>query len=238
MQVTAINSSPRRRCGNTSMILRPFIEGLNEAGADVKLYYTKTLNLHPCDGEYSCWYKTPGKCIQNDEMNKVIKRLKESEVWVLASPIYAVGMSGPLKNFLDRVLPMSKPFVKIVDGQCRLTFYDDVKVKKIVLVSTCGFWNMENFKTIIEEIHSFCEKTDLECVGHLLRPSAGFFKEESKNGSNVDDIIEAAKDAGKELVEDGRVSRKTELIISRNIHTLEESVGVINNYAQEQWNNL
>lgn len=238
MKVTVINSSPRRKCGNTSLILAPFLEGLKEQGVDVKLFYTKTLKINPCQGEYSCWYKHPGKCYQNDDMEKVLNRLRESEIWVFASPIYAVGMTGPLKTILDRILPLSKPFVTVRDGQCRLIFYDDLKVKKIVLVSSCGFWNLENFDSILEEVESFSRKIDVDFAGKLLRPSGDYFRTSLKSGEKFDDILEACKGAAFELLENGRIDSDTELTVSRPIQSLDESVSVINSYARNQWDSL
>ena len=60
MKVLAINGSPHMDDGNTAMILNPFLEGMKEAGADVDLFYTKKLNIGPCNGDMSCWFKNPG----------------------------------------------------------------------------------------------------------------------------------------------------------------------------------
>lgn len=238
MKVTVINSSPHRKCGNTSLIVTPFIKSLREQGAEVKLFYTKSEDIKACIGDYACWYTHPGKCCLHDDMAKILDHLKESEIWVLASPIYAVGMTGPLKTVLDRLLPLSKPFVAVRDGQCRLTFYDDVVAKKIVLISSCGFWNMENFQQIIDEVSGFCEKIDATFAGKLLRPSGGFFKESLRNGESVEDILNAASRAAVELLESGQISEESEKIVSRRILSFEESISVINQFAEEQWQRL
>jgi multimeric flavodoxin WrbA len=54
MKVLAINSSPRMERGNTALILEPFLEGLSEGGAEVDLFYTRTLKIDPCLGCFSC----------------------------------------------------------------------------------------------------------------------------------------------------------------------------------------
>lgn len=68
MKVLAINSSPRMDKGNTALILNPFLEGMKEAGAEVELFYTSKLKIHPCTSEFNCWIKTPGECLHNDDM--------------------------------------------------------------------------------------------------------------------------------------------------------------------------
>lgn len=238
MKATVINSSPHRKCGNTSLILTPFLDSLKEQGVEVKLFYTKTEKIQPCTGCYTCWYKSPGICSIHDNMEKILTHLRESEIWVFASPIYAVGMTGPLKTVLDRLLPLSKPFVSVRDGQCRLTFYDDVKVKKIVLVSSCGFWNMENFQTIIDEISCFSEKINAQFAGKLLRPSGDFFRIALKSGASVDDIIHASSRAAVDLIGKGAVSEECEKIVSRRIMSFHDSIDAFNIYAEKEWQSI
>ncbi len=175
MKITVINSSPQRKCGNTSLILTPFLNSLKKQGAEVKLFYTKTENIKPCIGDLACWYKHPGKCCIHDNMVKILTHLRESEILVLASPIYGMGMTGTLKTVLDRMITLTKPFVEVRDNICRLIFYENLLLKKVVLVSSCGFWNMEYFDTIINEAESFAEKFNISLAGKLLRPSGDFF---------------------------------------------------------------
>ena len=105
MKVLAINSSPKMDKGNTAMILNPFLEGMKEAGAEVELFYTSKLNIHPCTGEFNCWLKTPGECLHNDDMKMLFPKVTEADVIVFATPVYVDGVTGPMKNFIDRLLP-------------------------------------------------------------------------------------------------------------------------------------
>ena len=72
MQVIAINASPNMDKGNTALLLAPFLEGMAEAGAEVELFYTKKLHINPCQGEFNCWLKTPGRCVQKDDMSAIL----------------------------------------------------------------------------------------------------------------------------------------------------------------------
>ncbi|MHA2132071.1 MAG: flavodoxin family protein [Promethearchaeota archaeon] len=101
MKVIAINSSPNMDKGNTSLILTPFLEGMKEAGAEVELFYTKKLNINPCQGEFNCWYKTPGKCFQNDDMQMLNPKLLKADVIVFDTQIYCDGVNGFMKNIWD-----------------------------------------------------------------------------------------------------------------------------------------
>ena len=50
MNVTVINGSPRMGKGYTSQILEPFIEGMQNAKAEVNLIYSHELKIKPCTG--------------------------------------------------------------------------------------------------------------------------------------------------------------------------------------------
>ena len=43
-------------------------------------------------------------------MDVLLPGLAAADVWVLATPVFMDGMTGPLKNLLDRMLPLIQPF--------------------------------------------------------------------------------------------------------------------------------
>jgi len=86
--VIAINGSPKMEKGNTVKILKPFLEGMETAGASVELFYAKRLNVRPCDGELYCWTKKPGQCYIDDSMQSLYPKLRDADIIVLATPVY------------------------------------------------------------------------------------------------------------------------------------------------------
>ena len=146
MKAIAINASPKMEKGNTSAILTPFLDGIREAGAEVEVFYTKKMKINPCQGDLACWFKTPGKCSQTDDMEILLPKLAEAEIWVVATPVYVDGVSGPLKNLVDRLLPLVYPFVEPREGHSRHPIREVVKPVRLVLVSTCGLCCGSNVK--------------------------------------------------------------------------------------------
>jgi hypothetical protein len=112
MKVIAINGSPHMDKGNTAMILDPFLEGMKEAGADVDLFYTGKLKIEPCHGDLSCWLKVPGKCALNDDMQMLYPKFMDADVIVWGTPVYYLSIPGPLKNLIDRQMPLHVPGTK------------------------------------------------------------------------------------------------------------------------------
>ena len=105
LNVIAINGSPRQAKGNTALILEPFLQGLEDRGANIQLFYASRLKVKPCTcGELACWYRTPGECVLKDAMQELYPQLKQAHILVIASPIY-LPMPGDMQNIINRLIP-------------------------------------------------------------------------------------------------------------------------------------
>lgn len=221
IKVLAFNCSPKMDKGNTALILNPFLEGMREAGAEVELFYTKKLNINPCQGGFNCWLKTPGKCWQKDDMNMLYPKLHKADIWVFATPIYVDGVTGPMKNLMDRLIPLMQPFFELRDGHCRHPVREGHKYGKVVLASNCGFWERDNFDPLLVHMRAFCKNAAKEFAGALLRPHGEALRPMMEMGLPLNDIFEAVQEAGRQLVRDGEMSTETLNIISHELLPLE-----------------
>ncbi len=203
--------------GNTALILVPFLEGMKEAGARVDLVYTQKLKVNPCLGEFHCWFKTPGQCIQKDEMTLLLPKLNAADILVFAAPVYCDGIPGPVKTLMDRMLPMVQPYFEIRDDHCRHPLREGTLPGKLVLVSNCGFWEKDNFDPILAHMEAFCRNAGCEFAGALLRPHGEALRTMLKMGEAVQDIFDAAREAGRQLVRDGKMATGTLDIVSREL---------------------
>jgi multimeric flavodoxin WrbA len=234
MKVLAINSSPLMAKGNTAVILTPFLDGMKEAGAEVELFYTKKLKIKPCQGCFNCWVKTPGVCIQRDDMDMLRPKIGEADVLVLATPVYVDGMTGPLKNLIDRFIPNAQPFFEIRNGHIRHPGRGETKSGKMVLVSNCGFWEMDNFDPLVFHVKAICKNMNAEFAGALLRPHGPAMKPMLEIGGLVEDVIEAARDAGRQLVREGKISPETLSTVSRELMPIKDYFNAANLGFQQQ----
>ncbi len=233
MKVLAFNSSPMMGKGNTALILNPFLEGMREAGAEVELFYTKKLKINPCQGEFNCWLKTPGKCWQKDDMDMLRPKMGEADVWVLATPLYVDGMTGPMKNLIDRIIPLVQPFFELRDDHIRHPAREGSNRGKMVLVSNCGFWEMDNFDALLVHVKALCKNGNREFAGALLRPHGGALRPMLEIGGLVEDVVEAAREAGRQLVRDGKISTETLNTVSRELMSREDYIQVANQNFQK-----
>lgn len=217
MKVLAINSSPKMDKGNTALVLAPFLEGMREAGAEVELFYSAKLVINPCQGEFNCWLKSPGKCYQDDDMQMLHPKLRQAGIWVFATPVYVWGVAGPMKNLMDRLIPLIEPTINLRDGHCSHPIRQQGAPPKIVLVSNCGFWEMNNFDPLLVQFKAMCDIIGFEFAGALLRPHGPALNSMLKMGAPVNDVLEAARAAGRQLVTDGLMSKDALNTVSREL---------------------
>jgi len=215
VKAIVINASPNMDRGNTAVILTPFIEGMKEAGAQVEIVYTSKMQINPCQAEHGCWFRTPGVCFQNDDMKWFLPRYAESDTLVVATPLYTHGMPGPLKNLLDRLISTGLPFIEVHDGHCRHPRREDVKVTHMALVSSCALWEIDNFDLLVAHTKAVAEAAGISFAGALLRPHGPILKAMIEAGRPFPDILEAAKEAGRELVATGSMPASALKIVSK-----------------------
>jgi len=218
----AINGSPRKQNGDTAMLLAPLIQGMKDAGYDVELFYARDLKVRSCNcSNMYCWYQKPGTCCFKDDMDLLYPRLREAEILILATPVY-IPLPGEMQNIINRLCPLIKPLLETRLGRTRARFHADVKIRKILLVSTSGWWEKGNFGTVTRIAEELAEDASCEFAGAVIRPHASLMKKEGKLTRDGEAVIEAARKAGCELVQNGAISQETFETISRPLISYDE----------------
>ncbi len=214
-KAVAINGSPRRKDGDTAMLLAPLIQGMKDAGCEVELSYAADLKVRSCNcPNMYCWYKKPGSCCLKDDMDLLYPRLWEADILILATPVY-VPLPGEMQNVINRLCPLMEPLLEFREGRTRARFRKDVKIRKILLLSTGGWWEKGNFDTVARIAKELAEDASVEFAGAVIRPHAFLMKQEGKLTNEGVTIIEAARKAGEQLVRNGAISQETLDAISR-----------------------
>ena len=204
-RVMAVNGSPRMERGDTEMVLAAFLHGMREAGAETETVYPSRLKIRPCDcGEMRCWFKRPGECHHADDMRDLYGRLSQAEIVVLATPVY-VPLPGDMQHFLNRLTPLLDPAVRNRNGRTRARLRSHVQIKKFVLVSTGGWWEKENFGSVVRTVEELAENAGVEFAGPVLRPHASVMKRDGELTPDGRSVLRAAELAGRELIENGSI---------------------------------
>ena len=214
MKVFVINSSPHKDKGNTALILIPFLEGMQEVGAHVELFYTSDLAINACNGDLSCMIRPDGRCIHRDDMDNLLPKIRDADILVLASPLYIDGVTGPMKTLMDRMVPLLKIFIEMRNDHTRHPLKEP-KLRRIILVSSCGFWELDNFDVLVAHMQAFAKNFTAEFSGALLRPHAPSLRGMIAMGAPVQDIPDAAREAGRQMIREGKISPTIIKTISR-----------------------
>jgi len=119
-RILGIVGSPRRG-GNTEILIDEVLAGAEETGALTEKLILNELNISPCQACNACYKNS--ECIQKDDMQKILEKMNQSDVWVFGTPIYWWGPTAQFKAFIDRWYGADK---------------DIFEKKKIILVISLG----------------------------------------------------------------------------------------------------
>ncbi len=216
MKILVINGSPKGERSNTYQLTKAFLEGMRESSETMETQelMVSRLDIHPCLGCFSCWNKTPGQCCMADDMGQVIEKLLWADVTVWSFPLYYFSVPGPMKNLMDRQLPMALPFMAEDGGETGSGSHPgryDMSGKRTVVISTCGFYtaegNYDGVKSLFDHLCGKGKYTTLFCgQGELFRvPDLK---------GRTDEYLGYVRQAGKEYMV-GSISVETQHCLSQ-----------------------
>ena len=172
MKVIALNGRARGKKGVTWRLLDSLSKGLLECGATVKDFQLKEMKISPCRACLTCMHKTPGQCVQRDDMDQLYPLLRESNLLVMGTPVYTDNMSAQMKTVMDRCICCMDPFLRL-DGANRVRHpYRWAMPSKFFLVSTSGFPEVETFLPLIMTFRAQAANFGSEPAGEICVPGS------------------------------------------------------------------
>lgn len=97
--------SPRRR-GLNAKLIDSALKGAASRGASTRRYDLITCKIHYCRGCFKCVHENHhlpiGKCPLKDDMAGILEDYSTADGYILASPVYDVGVTALMKTFLER----------------------------------------------------------------------------------------------------------------------------------------
>ncbi len=224
MKVIAINSSPRGHgISKTRLLLDALVKGMREANAEVELVHLRERVVKNCIGCYTCLTKTPGTCVDKDDMTNVLfPKWLEADIAVYATPLYHFTMNATMKAFIERTLPVLEPFLVQHGGKTTHPLRQAPPLA--VVLSVAGFPE----STVFTQLSSYVKFLFGErLAAEIYRPVAEMmtrpeFSEVTKA------ILEATVEAGSELVNSSRVSESTMERITKPIIDLDSMAKLAN----------
>ncbi|MHA2061845.1 MAG: SCP2 sterol-binding domain-containing protein [Candidatus Sifarchaeia archaeon] len=218
MKVMAINSSLRGGGqSRTELMLTHLVKGMREAGAEVEVVNLRKKKIKNCIGCFTCMTKTPGKCVINDDMtDELLPKWLESDLVVYATPLFHHTVNAPMKTFLERTWPTMLPFFeKRNDGRWHHPWRH--KPPAAVILSVCGFFEGSAFGALSHYANFLWGKN---LIAEIYRPAAMNMTFPGLEDIR-DDILEAIRQSGRELIESRKISPKTMARITQPLGDLD-----------------
>ncbi|HEY3376497.1 MAG TPA: NAD(P)H-dependent oxidoreductase [Armatimonadota bacterium] len=235
MKILVLNGSPRGRRGNTEILAQAFLEGAREAGAQAETVYLSEKTVQHCNGCFTCWVKTPGVCVHQDDMAEVLQQMLQADVLVYASPLYIYTVTGLMKDCLDRSLPLAQPFIDVEDGLCiHPPRYGDIGNKSVVLISNSGFPEQGHFSGLKETFRR-CYRSETKQLAGMICCAGGVMLEDAKMREAFTWYLDAVRQAGREVVTQRKLTAETQATLERPL--IEDQV-MYANMANAHWRSL
>ena len=183
MKATCIVGSARSN-GSTAYLIDAMSKGMAEAGIMVQKYCIGEANVKYCLGCKLCY--RDGHCVQQDDVEMIVKDILTSDVVVIAAPSYWADVPGQLKTFFDRNTPYG-------DTNPNRTLKAETPIKGIAIAVRAGVRQQEN-ELILNAIEHYFGHLGIECVKRISVCET----------DTLSDLLEKHQDAIREVYELGK----------------------------------
>ncbi len=151
MQILVIYGSSREE-GNTELLTETILEGV-----DATRVYLRQKNVRPIVDQR---HDPEGFRVVDDDHDAIIQQMLSADLVIFATPLYWYGMSGPMKDFVDRWSQSLR--------DSRYDFKGEVKGKPAWVVVTGGKDARLKGLPLIEQFHHIFNFVGMEFAGYLI----------------------------------------------------------------------
>jgi len=164
LKLLCISGSPRRG-GNTDRLMNEAIIGAAGKGAQVKHIVLADLDIAPCAHCDGC-VQTGGRCVLEDDMQEIHVDIREYDRFIVASPIYFMGLTAQVKAMIDRcqALWVIKHMMKLPVGLGK----DIPRKGAFISAGATNYGNL--FTGSVVTMKSWYKTLDIEYAADLLIP--------------------------------------------------------------------
>ena len=159
MKILLLNGSPKE-FGCTYTALNKMAEVFNKENFETEIFYIGTDPIASCRGCRAC--EKLKKCVVNDKVNEFVEKAKNSDGFIVGSPVHYASASGTIISFLDRAFYSAarsgnkvfthKPATAIVSARRAWTsatldqLYKYFSITQMPIISG-RYWNMVHGNT-------------------------------------------------------------------------------------------
>lgn len=116
MKTLILMGSPRPM-GNTAKMAEWVELAAKERNIDTETVYLNALSIKPCQACGVCHMPGMGKCIVDDDMKDIYKKVEEADCIIFASPVYFFNLNAQIKAVIDRFYAFGPDYIKVFKGK-------------------------------------------------------------------------------------------------------------------------
>lgn len=166
--ICILRASPRKQ-GNTNALTDLVSARWREAGCSVTEFDLYNMDIRPCTACRACqqdWSAVT--CAQKDDMQQIFPAVLESDLILLATPIYSWYCTPPMKAALDRLVYAMNMYYGEEKGP---SLWEG---KSVAMVVTCGYRPGKGADLLEEGIRRYCRHSGLQYAGMLCERHPGY----------------------------------------------------------------
>lgn len=182
MKITCLKGSPRQN-GNSSILADFLLQKLEKPENTITTYNLNMLNYQGCQGCRKC-HTHADKCVLKDDMAHILERVRETDILILASPVYYGDVTSQAKGFIDRTYSYYRPDFLTNPLLTRLPVG-----KKLVMVLTQAHPDRDMFNDIFPKYDVFFKRHNFT-DNYLIRACGVMDK---RDIDNAEDVFEDAE---------------------------------------------
>jgi len=212
MKIVSINGSPKGKTSNTNVMIEALLKGFQSSDSEIHEILLSEKDIRYCKGCYSCWTKTPGRYIIDDDMKGLIEIMQGTDVFIIGTPLYFNNVSGTLKVFIDRLTATG--------GNPHENSNNPIQPKtpKFIAVSNCGFPNRSQFNIVSSWLTTFVSMIKGDLIGEFYTTNGKVLTQANEEQANSrSKYLSYLENCGKQYLEKMELDDEKKGILSRNI---------------------
>lgn len=231
-KVLLIDSSPRGKKGYTSMYCDKIEQFIKEKNIEVNRVALSQYKIQNCLGCLHCWLKRDGKCIIKDDASELYQIYEQADLIIYAFPLYAYGVPGLLKNFIDRGVMRQYQYFEKGLSEIRHPRRDK-KNQAFIVFSICGFPGFSQYDSVKSFFKLYSHSSHAPLVAEIYRPGGIFLVQNPFQYQKLRQFLEGLKETLHQVIDTGKVKPRT--IRKMNVK-LDENVFLKS--TNKYWDNL
>ncbi|MFH1778126.1 MAG: flavodoxin family protein [Candidatus Omnitrophota bacterium] len=171
--ILILQGSSRGKEGYTQVYLDYLLEGLKQQLVTIKIIYIKEKHVEFCKGCFSCWYKTNGKCVIQDDVGSILPEIEWADIVLLAMPVFIGGVPAKLKAVIDKWITLVYPYEKASSHNWMTTHpRRNFKRQYLAGITICALPEQKQAENITHYLSIAAELFSVKFLGNIVIPNA------------------------------------------------------------------